>query len=100
MRSSTKWFVKDVVPRLNTRAHLVRYADDFIMVFAREDDARRVYEVLPKRFAKYGLTLHPERRLLEFLRPDRGGNGGGGGRTFDLLGFTHYWGLSETANGS
>jgi len=90
-----EWFVKDVVPRLKARAHLVRYADDFIMVFAREDDARRVYEVLPKRFAKYGLTLHPEKtRLLEFLRPDRG-NGGEGGRTFDLLGFTHYWGLSR-----
>jgi group II intron reverse transcriptase/maturase len=90
-----EWFVKDVVPRLRGRAHLVRYADDFIIVFTREDDAKRVYEVLPKRLAKYGLTLHPEKtRLLEFLHPDRG-DGGEGGRTFDLLGFTHYWGLSR-----
>ena len=69
--------------------------------FSREDDARRVMDVLPKRFGKYGLTLHPEKtRLVEFRRPDRrppGGPGGDGDRpgTFDLLGFTHYWGLSR-----
>lgn len=90
-----EWFAKEVVPRLRGRAHLLRYADDFVMVFAREDDARRVYEVLPKRFSKFGLTLHPDKtRLFDFRRPDRG-NGGEGGRTFDLLGFTHHWGLSQ-----
>lgn len=90
-----EWFVKDVVPRLKGRAHLVRFADDFVMVFAREDDARRVHEVLPKRFAKYGLALHPEKtRLLEFRRPDLS-KGGEGPATFDLLGFTHHWGLSR-----
>lgn len=90
-----EWFAKDVGPRLNGRAHLVRYADDFVMVFAREDDARRVYEVLPKRFARYGLALHPEKtRLLEFRRPDLSKDGDGP-TTFDLLGFTHHWGLSR-----
>ena len=90
-----EWFAKDVGPRLRSRAHLVRYADDFVMVFAREDDARRVYEVLPKRFAKYGLTLHPDKtRLLEFRRPDLSRDKEGP-TTFDLLGFTHYWGLSR-----
>ncbi|MFO0547490.1 MAG: group II intron reverse transcriptase/maturase [Polyangiaceae bacterium] len=90
-----EWFAKIVVPRLRGSAHLVRYADDFVMVFERQDDARKVFEVLPKRFAKYGLELHPEKtRLLEFTRPDRG-NGGEGGRTFDLLGFSHGWGLSR-----
>ncbi len=94
------WFERDVKPRLQGRAHLVRYADDAVMVFSCEDDARRVMDVLPKRFAKYGLTLHPDKtRLVEFRRPDRrpprdGGDGGRPG-TFDLLGFTHFWGLSR-----
>lgn len=90
-----EWFATDVVPRLRGRAHLVRYADDFVMVFAREDDARRVHEVLPKRFAKYGLTVHPDKtRLLEFRRPDMSKDDNGP-PTFDLLGFTHHWGLSR-----
>jgi group II intron reverse transcriptase/maturase len=94
------WFERDVKPRLQGRAHLVRYADDAVMVFSCADDARRVMDVLPKRFAKYGLTLHPDKtRLVEFRRPDRrpprdGGDGGRPG-TFDLLGFTHFWGLSR-----
>jgi RNA-directed DNA polymerase len=96
------WFERDVKPRLRGRAFLVRYADDAAMVFSREDDARRVVDVLPKRFGKYGLALHPEKtRLVEFRRPDQrpptdqGGAGGGRPGTFDLLGFTHYWGLSR-----
>ena len=86
-----KWFASDVKPRLNGEAHLVRYADDFVIVFTREDDARRVMDVLPKRLAKYGLTLHPTKtRLVQFRRPGArtGGNGPG---TFDFLGFTHLW---------
>jgi group II intron reverse transcriptase/maturase len=94
------WFERDVKPRLKGRAFLVRYADDAAMVFAEEGDARRVLEVLPKRFGKYGLTLHPEKtRLVEFNRPNRRppGNGDGTGRpgSFDLLGFTHHWGATR-----
>ncbi len=90
-----EWFERDVVPRLHGRAHLVRYADDFVMVFALEADARRVFEVLPKRFAKHGLTLHPDKtRLVEFQRPNPP-KGGSGPESFDLLGFTHHWGLSR-----
>lgn len=94
------WFERDVKPRLRGRAFLVRYADDAVMVFSREDDARRVMDVLPKRFGKYGLTLHPEKtRLVEFRRPDRrspqDGDSTGRPGTFDLLGFTHFWGLSR-----
>ncbi len=90
------WFERDVKPRLKGRAFLVRYADDFVMGFWCEDDARRVMDVLPKRFGKYGLTLHPEKtRLVPFQRPrpsaTRGSVEPG---SFDLLGFTHYWGLS------
>ena len=94
------WFRRDVQPRLRGRAHLIRYADDLVILFRHEDDARRVQEVLPKRFGKYGLTLHPEKtRLVPFCRPtyaagtrvprvDRPG-------TFDFLGFTHYWGRTR-----
>jgi RNA-directed DNA polymerase len=54
------------------RAHLVRYADDAVMLFEYEEDARCVMAALPKRFSKYGLTLHPDKtRLLPFKRPDR-----------------------------
>jgi group II intron reverse transcriptase/maturase len=90
-----EWFARDVVPRLHGRAHLVRYADDFVMAFTREDDARRIYEVLPKRFARYGLSLHPEKtRLIRFRRPDLSPEGQGP-ESFDLLGFTHHWGLTR-----
>ena len=65
-----EWFAQVVKPRLKGRAFLVRYADDFVMGFACEEDARRVLDVLPKRFGKYGLTIHPDKtRLLPFVRP-------------------------------
>jgi len=95
------WFEREVKPRLKGRAFLVRYADDFVMGFACAEDARRVLEVLPKRFGKYGLALHPDKtRLVPFCRPsnqtDRGGSRGGKPPgTFDLLGFTHYWARSR-----
>lgn len=92
------WCEDVVRPRLRGRSFFVRYADDAVLVFEREDDARRVFEVLPKRFAKYGLTLHPEKtRLVAFGRPRRGGGGQRPG-TFDYLGFMHYWGRSRRGN--
>lgn len=97
-----QWFERIVKPRLRGRARLVRFADDFAIVFERKDDARRVMAVVPQRFAKYGLTVHPEKtRLIDFRRPcdrskDRGdGTSRGVGHSFDLLGFTHYWGHSR-----
>lgn len=87
------WWEGEVKPRLRGRAELVRYADDFVLLFEREDDARRVQEVLPKRFAKYGLAVHPEKtRLVPFRRPQRGDPPPG---SFDLLGFTHRWAKSR-----
>src|SRR5262245_10819298 len=86
------WFERDVRPRLGGRARLIRYADDFVIGFEREDDARRVMEVLPKRFDRYGLKLHPDKtRLLFFGRPPSGQTEGKGPASFDFLGFTHYW---------
>jgi hypothetical protein len=69
------------------------------LVFSCEEDARRVLAVLPKRFEKFGLTLHPDKtRLVPFNRPkappnklareDKPG-------VFDFLGFTHYWGKTR-----
>jgi group II intron reverse transcriptase/maturase len=96
-----EWFVREVQPRLKGHSFLIRYADDLVMGFSCEEDARRVRNVLPKRFEKYGLTLHPEKtRLVQFERPtDRPQGPGTPERTpagtFDLLGFTHYWGRSR-----
>jgi group II intron reverse transcriptase/maturase len=95
-----EWFEKEVRPRLKGAAFLIRYADDFVIGVAREDDAQRIMEVLPKRMSKYGLTVHPEKtRLVRFQPPqahdseteDRESPEPG---TFDFLGFTHYWGRS------
>lgn len=96
-----EWFEKDVKPRLRGRAFLVRYADDFVIAFEQEADARRVMDVLPKRFGKYGLALHPDKtRLVKFTRPRRDGDDGGDGGpgTFEVLGFAHHWGLSRKGN--
>jgi len=88
-----RWFEHTVKPRLQGRACMVRYADDVVMAFEQETDARRVLAVLAKRFAKYGLQLHPDKtQLVEFRPPGKGTPSGG---SFDLLGFTHYWGRSR-----
>ena len=96
-----EWFEREVRPRLRGDAFLIRYADDFVLGFSREEDARRVMDVLPKRFEKYGLALHPEKtRLVPFERPPhREEREEAQGRrppgSFDLLGFTHFWGRSR-----
>jgi hypothetical protein len=96
-----EWFEKEVRPRLKGEAFLIRYADDFVIGAAREDDAQRIMEVLPKRMSKYGLTVHPEKtRLVRFEPPqasdsDTKGREPPAPRTFDFLGFTHYWGRSQ-----
>ena len=89
-----RWFARDVLPRLRGRAFMVRFADDLVMVFASERDARRVWDVLPKRFGRYGLTLHPTKTKLAEFRPGTGGMRRPGNHesgSFDLLGFRHYW---------
>jgi len=93
------WFDREVKPRLADEAAMFRYADDAVFAFANRTDAERVMDVLPKRLGKYGLELHPEKtRMVEFRRPDRfpPEGGGEGPGTFDLLGFTHYWGKARS----
>lgn len=104
-----EWFECEVQPRMQGRAFLVRYADDFVIGFECEEDARRVMQVLPKRFERFGLQLHPEKtRLVEFKapsarnrKPKEANNNDhkppthGAGKptkSFDFLGFTHHWG--------
>jgi group II intron reverse transcriptase/maturase len=94
------WFEQEVRPRLRGRSFLTRYADDAVLLFEYEDDAGRVMDVLPKRFERYGLALHPDKtRLVPFKRPDRVGRdddagGGSASSSFDFLGFTMHWGKS------
>jgi group II intron reverse transcriptase/maturase len=92
------WFEKVVKPRLAGKASLIRYADDATFVFHSKADADKVMEVLPKRFGRFGLNLHPEKtRLIDFKQPkpdDKKVQVG----CFDFLGFTHYWGRSRKGN--
>jgi RNA-directed DNA polymerase len=90
------WFETEVKPRLGGKATLIRYCDDFIIGFEREDDARRVLAVLGKRLGRFGLILHPDKtRLLPFGRPPQEQHSGKGLATFDFLGFTFYWARSR-----
>jgi group II intron reverse transcriptase/maturase len=89
-----KWWAEMVPPSLCGKAFMVRYADDFVMAFSDKRDAERVLAVLPKRFARFGLTLHPEKtRLVRFLPPNP--RDGGEPGSFDFLGFTHYMGRTR-----
>jgi group II intron reverse transcriptase/maturase len=80
---------------------VVRYADDSVLGFQYEEEAKRFLEAMRERFAKFGLTLHPEKtRLIEFGRhaeQRRKNQGLGRPETFDFLGFTHC--CSKTRQG-
>ena len=95
-----QWFEQEVKSRLRDRAFLIRFADDFVIGFRDLRDAQRVMEVVPKRFGKYGLTVHPTKtKLVPFRRPSSAAKDRDDPRdrpgTFDLLGFTHYWDRSR-----
>jgi len=78
---------------------VVRYADDFIVGFQHEWEARRFWADLRERLAEFGLELHPEKtRLIEFgafAASNRKRNGRGKPDTFDFLGFTHVCGKTR-----
>jgi RNA-directed DNA polymerase len=79
---------------------IVRWADDFIVGFEHQQDARQFLVELRERFAKFGLELHPDKtRLIEFGRRaarNRAVRGLGKPETFDFLGFTHICAESKT----
>ncbi|MDR3170081.1 MAG: hypothetical protein LBU17_00470 [Treponema sp.] len=84
------WVVKTVQPLLKGKSFMVRYADDAIIGCEKKEDADRIMKVLALRFAKYGLTIHPEKtKLVDFTKPAGESHKGSGNYTF--LGFKHYW---------
>jgi len=89
-----QWIKEVVSDRLNKSIRLVRYADDGVLIFESIEDAERVLAVLPKRFGRYGLELHPDKtRLVHFCRPEPSKSLNP--ETFTFLGFTYYWGKSR-----
>ena len=76
--------------------YVVRYADDFVMAFQKEQDARAMHRAVAQRLSDFGLKLHPEKtRVIEFGRfagENRAGRGLAKTETFDFLGFTHIAG--------
>lgn len=93
-----EWFVREVQPRMKGNCFMIRFADDFVIGCTEAADADRIMGVLPKRFGRYGLTIHPEKtRVVSFGRPPRQATESGCG-TFDFLGFTHYWTRSRGGN--
>ena len=90
-----EWFEREVQPRLSGDCTLVRYADDFVMTFKYHHDAKRVLEVLGKRLARHGLTLHPDKTRFIDFRPQRDAvHPDCKPPPFDFLGFTHTWAKS------
>jgi group II intron reverse transcriptase/maturase len=89
-----EWFVEQALPRMRGKCFIIRYADDFIIGCELGSDAKRIMNVLPKRFNEYGLALHPDKTsVIDFRRPSTKVKGKGKG-TFDFLGFTFYWSKS------
>ena len=84
------FFEKYIKPKLKGEAYLVRYADDFIIMFQYENEAKQVYQLLIKRLAKFGVNMEQAKtRILPF------GRFKGTKETFDFLGFMHYNGTTR-----
>ena len=91
-----EWFEHEVRPRMQERCFLIRFADDFVIGCEREADARKIMAVLPKRFARFGLRIHPTKTaLIAFRKPEAHQGTDPGNGTFDFLGLTHYWSRSR-----
>ena len=92
------WLEKKVKPQIHGDCHLVRYADDYLCLVQRQQDAQSIEQAMRERFTKFDLELHPEKtRVIHFGRNDRtrADSLKQGGHTFDFLGFTHYCGQSR-----
>lgn len=87
------WFEREAKPRLHGRAEEIRFADDFVVVCEKREDAELLLELVQARFERYGLAIHPEKtRIVDFRHPWKNGHKP---QTFDFLGFTHYWGQTR-----
>jgi group II intron reverse transcriptase/maturase len=87
-----EWYGRVVRPRMRGRTFLIRYGDDFVLGCELETDARRIMAVVPKRFARFGLTIHPQKTaVVAFSKPSAQAEGTAEKSTFEFLGFTPYW---------
>lgn len=92
------WFERKIRPRLKGFAQLTRFADDFIVVFERKEEAMVFEGQLKERLAKFGLKVKEAKtRIVEFGYEAwrKGRNAGTKPPTFDFLGFTHYCGTTR-----
>ena len=83
-----KWFEQEAKPRLITSARLIRFADDAVLLTRNARDAERLMKVLPKRFHRFGLQLHPGKTCVTEFVPHKK-------TRVDFLGFTYYWGKTR-----
>ena len=93
-----EWFATQVQPRLRGISALIRYCDDFVILFAHTEDAERVHAVLGKRLGRFALQLHPEKtRLIDFRpRAEHTGAESTLPTSFTFLGFVHLWGKTRS----
>lgn len=94
------WFEVKIKRESKGEAYLIRYADDFLCFFERQDDAEAFYRKLVERLEKFKLEIAEEKtKLIEFGRfaeERRNKRGKGKPETFDFLGFTHYCSKSKS----
>jgi group II intron reverse transcriptase/maturase len=84
-----RWFVQQIKPQLHGKAELFRFADDFVVICEKREDAEALLEQVKARFESYGLEIHPEKtRIVDFRHPWESNEPS---QSFDFLGFTHYW---------
>ncbi len=89
------WFAKVVHPRMKGKCFIVRYADDFIIGCESKDEALNLMDVLPKRFNRFDLNLHPKKtQMIPFGKPPMRLQKDKVNGNFDFLGFTFYWARS------
>jgi RNA-directed DNA polymerase len=95
-----EWFEREVRPRLKGRSVLTRFADECVIGCELETDARKIMAVLPKRFARFGLTIHPTQTArISFRKPDRHEASDSGNGPCEFRGFPHYWAKSRRGFG-
>jgi len=93
------WFTLVFCKSCNKPARLIRYADDFVVCFATQEDAQRFQAELIERLAKFGLEVEPSKTKVLAFGPQAAEWAKQQGRrkpeTFDFLGFTHYCGRTR-----
>ncbi len=89
------WFTHVVCPQCQGSAKLVRFADDYVALFALQADAEKFARALPKRLAKFGLTLAEEKTTLIPFGRRHWVRNQSHKHHFDLLGFRHHLGTDR-----